>query len=249
VLGTTAAVSAAEPERAIVTESATRSPALAPRASRVRPGTLAGVAVLVIAAIALPRLMLPIPGAADSNEQPQPAAAAAEIAPSPQPIAPPPARVSPRKLAVAKAPTHRIVESPKSSAPVAATASIGDAAAEKEDSATKVPVSEPMRSAAAPASASAGSVLPSPVTITGCLEISTDDEAFRLTDTKGVDAPKSRSWRTGFLRKRSAAVALVEAPDRLALKTSIGKRVAATGLLTSHELKLNSLRVVGASCN
>ena len=106
-----------------------------------------------------------------------------------------------------------------------------------------------MREAPAQSSASIDSALATPVTITGCLEISTDEDAFRLTDTEGADAPKSRSWRSGFLKKRSAAVALVEPPDRLALKTHIGKRVAATGLLTSHELKLNSLRVVGPSCN
>ena len=41
------------------------------------------------------------------------------------------------------------------------------------------------------------------VTLTGCLE--RDDETFRLKNTTGDDAPKARSWRSGFLRKRAAA--------------------------------------------
>jgi hypothetical protein len=100
----------------------------------------------------------------------------------------------------------------------------------------------------APASVATGTGGTTPVTITGCLEISVDQAEFRLTDTEGVDAPRSRSWRTGFLKKGSAPVALVEPPDRRALQTNVGRRVAATGLLTSHDLKVSALRVVGP-CN
>jgi hypothetical protein len=42
---------------------------------------------------------------------------------------------------------------------------------------------------------------------------------------------------------------LVEPPDRHALTTNVGRRVAATGQLTSRDLKVASLRVVGSSCN
>ena len=87
------------------------------------------------------------------------------------------------------------------------------------------------------------------VTITGCLEISTSGDTFRLTDAEGVDAPKSRSWRTGFFKKRPAPVTLVGPPDRQALTSSVGRRVAATGQLASRELRVSSLRVVGPSCN
>jgi hypothetical protein len=87
------------------------------------------------------------------------------------------------------------------------------------------------------------------VTITGCLEISTDEEEFRLTDTEGAEALKSRSWRTGFLKKRSPAVALIEPPNHQATKALVGKRVAATGLLANRELRVSSLRVVGTGCN
>jgi hypothetical protein len=44
-------------------------------------------------------------------------------------------------------------------------------------------------------------------------------------------------------------VSLVEPPDPQALHQQVGKRVAATGLLTSRELKVSSLRVVAPSCD
>jgi hypothetical protein len=86
------------------------------------------------------------------------------------------------------------------------------------------------------------------VTLTGCLEMSTDQQDFRLTDTEGADAPKSRSWHSGFLQKRSVPVAL-EAPGSFALKGDVGRRVAATGVLSGRALTVRSLRVVGASCD
>jgi hypothetical protein len=87
------------------------------------------------------------------------------------------------------------------------------------------------------------------VTLTGCLEISVDRDEFRLSDTDGVDAPKSRSWRTGFLKKRPTPVALVDAPDPHGLEAQVGKRVAATGRLTDRELKVSAVHVVGPSCD
>ena len=83
------------------------------------------------------------------------------------------------------------------------------------------------------------------VTITGCLE--TDDETFRLSDTEGSDAPKSRSWKTGFLRKRSATVAVVDA-NGVGLPAHVGQRVALTGLLVDRDMRVRSLRRVASSC-
>jgi hypothetical protein len=90
---------------------------------------------------------------------------------------------------------------------------------------------------------------PAPVTLTGCLEVTVDRDEFRLSDTDGVDAPKSRSWRTGFLKKRPTPVALVEPPDPHGLQIQVGKRVAATGQLIDRELKVSSVRVVSPSCD
>ena len=66
-----------------------------------------------------------------------------------------------------------------------------------------------------------------PVTIQGCLQAG--NEGFWLKDTSGADAPASRSWKSGFLRKRSASVEVVDATDSLRLANYLGQRVAATG--------------------
>src|SRR5213594_98393 len=42
------------------------------------------------------------------------------------------------------------------------------------------------------------------VTIEGCLERA--DDAYRLTDTAGTNAPTSRSWKSAFLKKRPATI-------------------------------------------
>ncbi len=86
-----------------------------------------------------------------------------------------------------------------------------------------------------------------PVTITGCLE--RDGEAFWLKDTSGADAPKSRSWRTGFLTRRSTRVELVDAGLTLKLSAHVGERVAATGTLADREMHARSVRRVAGACN
>jgi len=87
------------------------------------------------------------------------------------------------------------------------------------------------------------------VTITGCLEASGSGDRFRLTDTEGATAPKSRSWRSGFLKKRTASVDLVGAHDVAALHKQVGQRVAVSGVQTDRELTVRSIRVVSSSCN
>jgi hypothetical protein len=107
----------------------------------------------------------------------------------------------------------------------------------------------PAPAAPALAATSIATVEPAPVTITGCLEVSVNADEFRLTDTQGFDAPKSRSWRTGFIKKHSAPVMLVDLADSHAAQAQVGKRVAATGHLASNELRVSSLRVVSPSCD
>jgi hypothetical protein len=86
---------------------------------------------------------------------------------------------------------------------------------------------------------------PALVTITGCLE--TDDERFRLNDTRGSDAPKSRSWKSGFLRKRAAAIDVLDASG-VGLPGHVGERVSLTGTLVDRNMHVRSLRRVAASC-
>ena len=85
-------------------------------------------------------------------------------------------------------------------------------------------------------------------TMTGCLEATVDGDEFRLTDTEGADAPKARSWRSGFLKKRAAPIELAEVSDRAGLRKYVGHRVVATGFLAGRELRVRSFQSAGTSC-
>jgi hypothetical protein len=84
------------------------------------------------------------------------------------------------------------------------------------------------------------------VTITGCLERA--DKAFRLKDTTGAEAPRLRSWKSGFLKKDSASIEVVDTADGLSLSDHVGQRISVTGLLVDREMQVRSLRRVAASC-
>jgi len=86
-------------------------------------------------------------------------------------------------------------------------------------------------------------------TLSGCLESTVDGAEFRLTDTDGTDAPKARSWKSGFLKKRSAPVELVEVSDPAGLRKYVGHRMVATGLLEDGKLRVRSLQAAGSPCN
>jgi hypothetical protein len=86
-----------------------------------------------------------------------------------------------------------------------------------------------------------------PVTVTGCLQRS-EDQAFRLTDPTGPNAPRSRSWKTGFLKKRASDVSVVDPSRRIKLRDHVGHRDALTGTLNDGELRVQSVRHLSASC-
>jgi len=85
------------------------------------------------------------------------------------------------------------------------------------------------------------------VTITGCLE--RDAESYRLKDTTGDGAPKARSWKSGFLKKGSATVDVVDAAKNTKLPSHVGERVSVTGVLNGREMQVRSLQRVSASCS
>lgn len=58
-----------------------------------------------------------------------------------------------------------------------------------------------------------------PVTLTGCVVQA--DDTFRLKDTAGASAPKARIWKTGFLKKGSASIEVVDAADDLTLANHV----------------------------
>lgn len=119
---------------------------------------------------------------------------------------------------------------------------------------TKAPTPEPASTAASSGSSSITSVErrpadvqgPVPVTIMGCLVL--DEDIFWLKDTTGADAPKSRSWRSGFLRKRSTSIELLDA-THTGLSRYVGQRVAATGALVDHQLGVRSVEPVAGACD
>ena len=86
-----------------------------------------------------------------------------------------------------------------------------------------------------------------PVTITGCLQA--EQYAFVLKNTAGDDAPKARSWKSGFLKKGAAPIEVVDASQKLKLPTHVGKRVSVTGVLHGREMQVRSLQRVAPSCD
>jgi len=93
----------------------------------------------------------------------------------------------------------------------------------------------------------AGAATHPPVTLTGCLEQHGD--AYRLKDASGTDVPKSRSWKSGFLKKSTPALDVVDASHRLKLQDHVGRRVSLTGVLNDREMEAKSLKNVAASCS
>ena len=85
------------------------------------------------------------------------------------------------------------------------------------------------------------------VTITGCLEH--DEESFWLKDTTGLDAPTSRSWKSGFLKKHPSRIELLDPNNSLKLPAYVGRRISATGTLVNREMQTRSLHPLGMSCS
>lgn len=83
-------------------------------------------------------------------------------------------------------------------------------------------------------------------TVSGCLDRS--DESFRLKDTSGADAPKARSWKSGFLRKSTASIDVIDATHRLRLANHVGQRVSLTGTLEDRSMQARSLQRIAGTC-
>jgi hypothetical protein len=92
-----------------------------------------------------------------------------------------------------------------------------------------------------------GPMPPAPVTISGCLE--QGDETFWLKDVSGADTPTSRSWKSGFLKRRPSRIEVVDAVNALKLSRYVGQRIAATGTLVDREIETRSVRAVAGACS
>jgi hypothetical protein len=85
-----------------------------------------------------------------------------------------------------------------------------------------------------------------PVTLAGCVERT--GEGFWLQNASGDGAPKSRSWKSGFLRRKSLSVELIDRGYTHRLATYVGQRVETTGVLVDREMNVKTLKVLG-SCD
>jgi len=99
---------------------------------------------------------------------------------------------------------------------------------------------------AAKASETSSAIVSKPVSITGCLKRA--DEGFVLKNTEGVDAPKSRSWKSGFFKRSSATVSLNDTGNLAHLADHVNQKVTVTGPLTDREMRVTSLRRTAATC-
>ena len=85
------------------------------------------------------------------------------------------------------------------------------------------------------------------VTISGCLQAR--DGSFWLKDASGTNAPKSRSWKSGFLKKHAEPVQIVDATKALQLSNYVAHRVIATGTLANRTMHASSVEPIAASCH
>jgi hypothetical protein len=69
-----------------------------------------------------------------------------------------------------------------------------------------------------------------------------------LKDTDGADAPKSRSWKSGFLKRSRATVRLDDSSSAARLADHVGRRVSVTGPVVDRQMRVQSVRRVAASC-
>jgi hypothetical protein len=108
---------------------------------------------------------------------------------------------------------------------------------------------KPSTIAAKPASAQSAGAVPGAelATIEGCLV--QDADQFQLKNTSGGDAPRGRSWKSGFLHRSAKTIDILDQTHRLNLARHVGERVTITGLLDDRELQGTSLKRVAESCN
>ena len=236
--------------------STTRSP-LTPRAVFAGAICVMAAAVLIaarqpfqqsdVASVSAPPKAMPLP---EEIALPKPGASPIAVAPSAvtasmAPAAP--ARLESKKTVPPKPVTVAVARPSDASAEKTASAeSVKAMAAEPAAHAPKADATT-THTAAVESASNAASQTATAVTITGC--VANDEETFWLKDTSGADAPKARNWKSGFLKKRPAPIALLDSTHALKLPNYVGQRVAATGTLVNREMRAHSLQRVATSCS
>jgi hypothetical protein len=122
-----------------------------------------------------------------------------------------------------------------------------DAGKSPKPAATSIAAAPAANATSESAKPEASSALASkPVSITGCLQ--KNDHGFMLKDTEGADAPKSRSWKSGFFKRSPSSVALSDTGNAAHLSGHVGQRVSVTGPLVDREMHVTSVHRIAASC-
>lgn len=201
--------------------------------------------------------------AATSATQEAPPAPPLDTTKAPQAHVPTAAAAPTRTAGTSAAMSTRVVESPHTAAvgPVQYVDAIPNANAIRHASPRLPADSSSIPKLAAPAGSTA-SAKPTPhadpltsadivndeaVTISGCLQ--TGDDSFWLRDTSGANAPKSRSWKSGFLKKHAESVHVIAASRVLQLSNYVAQRVTVTGTLANRTMQVRSLERVAGSCH
>ena len=156
-----------------------------------------------------------------------PAVPAKRLAVSPAANAPRESNASPVRPAVTSTATSRPTETTKARAEI-----------------ERVPPSPARPSALADMHSAAAAASIDTVTISGCLDF--DGKSAWLKNATGVDAPRTRSWRSGFLKKRSSRIALVDGPS--SAEAYDGRPVSVTGVLVDREMRVSSLKPIAGDC-
>jgi Tfp pilus assembly major pilin PilA len=154
-----------------------------------------------------------------------------------QPPATPSAKAAPVKKTVAKAGPTTKATAAKTLAPKAATSGASAAGT--------TPGSTPIMESRTVAMKQDEEAIAT--TVSGCLE--EDNGMFRLKDTNGEHAPKSRSWKSGFIKKGSAKIDVFDAGNRFKLMSHVGYHMSVSGNLVDREMHARSVRVSSERCD
>ena len=116
---------------------------------------------------------------------------------------------------------------------------------------SKAPAKAPAKSAQAkplPAKATVVPVEAGSITLTGCLQA--DGRKYMLMDPEGPKAEKGRSWKTGFITKKSKDVEVVATSTSMKLGDFRGHKVSVVGVKDGQaHLKARTIKQLTGSCS
>ena len=89
---------------------------------------------------------------------------------------------------------------------------------------------------------------PEQITVTGCLH--SQGAKYVLTDVSGQQAPKGRSWKTGYMKHGMKDVEVVSSSTGPKLKDHVGHMVTVMGVKDGEtHMKARSIKPMTASCS